>query len=227
MGEDVVREALTRLPCDLMQGYGQTEGGPMSFLDPQVHREAAAGVGAHRLRSCGREAFLSTLRVVDENGREVPRDRLTVGEIVTRSEANMLRYWNRPEETAAALREGWIQTGDLATWDADGYLYIMDRKKEMIISGGENIYPAQVENVIYRHPSVLEVAVIGVPDEKWQERPLAVIELEIIELTRRELASYMKPKSVEFMASLPKSPTGKILKRELRESFWEGRERQV
>ncbi|MDA2986721.1 MAG: AMP-binding protein, partial [Actinomycetota bacterium] len=235
MGEDVVREALTRLPCDLMQGYGQTEGGPMSFLDPQVHREAAAGVGAHRLRSCGREAFLSTLRVVDENGREVPRDRLTVGEIVTRSEANMLRYWNRPEETAAALREGWIQTGDLATWDADGYLYIMDRKKEMIISGGENIYPAQVENVIYRHPSVLEVAVIGVPDETWGEAVKAVVvlkpettatELEIIELTRRELASYMKPKSVEFMASLPKSPTGKILKRELRESFWEGRERQ-
>jgi len=236
MGEDVVKEALTRLPCDLMQGYGQTEGGTMSFLTPDVHREAAQGIGAHRLRSCGREAFLSTLRVVDDRGREVPRDRDTVGEIVTRSEANMVGYWNRPEETAAALRDGWLHTGDLATWDAEGFLYIMDRKKEMIISGGENIYPAQIENVIYRHPSVLEVAVIGVPDETWGEAVKAVVvlkpgtsatEQDIIELTKHELASYMKPKSVDFIESLPKSPTGKILKRELRENYWQGRERQV
>lgn len=236
MGEDVVREALERLPCDLIQGYGQTEGGTMSFLTADVHRDAVRGVNPHRLRSCGREALLSSLRVVDAKGREVPRDRATIGEIVTRSDANMLRYWNRPEETAAALRDGWIHTGDLATWDEDGFLYIMDRKKEIIISGGENIYPAQVENVIYRHPAVLEVAVIGVPDETWGEAVKAVVALkpgteatedEIIELTRRELASYMKPRSVDFVASLPKSPTGKILKRELRSEYWEGRERSV
>lgn len=236
MGEDVVKEALARLPCDLMQGFGQTEGGTMSFLTPDVHREAAQGIKPYRLRSCGREAFLSTLRVVDDSGREVPRDRNTVGEIVTRSEANMVGYWNRPEETAATLRDGWLYTGDLATWDEDGFLYIMDRKKEMIISGGENIYPAQIENVIYRHPSVLEVAVIGVPDDTWGEAVKAVVALkpgatateqEIIELTRRELASYMKPKSVDFIESLPKSSTGKILKRELREGYWEGRSRQV
>lgn len=236
MGEDVVKEALARLPCDLMQGFGQTEGGTMSFLTPDVHREAAQGIKPYRLRSCGREAFLSTLRVVDDGGREVPRDRNTVGEIVTRSEANMVGYWNRPEETAATLRDGWLYTGDLATWDEDGFLYIMDRKKEMIISGGENIYPAQIENVIYRHPSVLEVAVIGVPDDTWGEAVKAVVALkpgatateqEIIELTRRELASYMKPKSVDFIESLPKSSTGKILKRELREGYWGGRSRQV
>lgn len=236
MGEDVVKEALDRLPCELMQGYGQTEGGTMSFLTPDVHREAARGIKAYRLRSCGREALLSSLRVVDDAGREVPRDRTSVGEIVTRSEANMLGYWNRPEETAATLRGDWLHTGDLATWDEEGFLYIMDRKKEMIISGGENIYPAQIENVIYRHPAVLEVAVIGVPDETWGEAVKAVVALkpgtsateeEIIELTKRELASYMKPKSVEFVESLPKSSTGKILKRELRESYWEGRERQV
>jgi len=236
MGEDVVKEALTRLPCDLVQGYGQTEGGTMSFLTPDVHREAARGIGAHRLRSCGREAFLSTLRVVDSSGREVPRDRNTVGEIVTRSEANMVAYWNRPEETKATLRDGWLHTGDLATWDDDGFLYIMDRKKEMIISGGENIYPAQIENVIYRHPAVLEVAVIGVPDDTWGEAVKAIValkpgasatEADIIEITKRELASYMKPKSVEFIDALPKSPTGKILKRELRESYWQGQERQV
>lgn len=236
MGEDVVREALERLPCDLIQGYGQTEGGTMSFLTADVHRDAVRGINPHRLRSCGREALLSTLRVVDAHGREVPRDRETIGEIVTLSDANMLGYWNRPEETAATLRDGWIHTGDLATWDEDGFLYIMDRKKEIIISGGENIYPAQVENVIYRHPAVLEVAVIGVPDETWGEAVKAVVALkpgttatedEIIELTRRELASYMKPRSVDFVEALPKSPTGKILKRELRSGYWEGRERSV
>jgi len=226
MGEDVVREALERLPCDLQQGYGQTEGGTMSFLTADVHREAASGVGTHRLRSCGREAHLSTLWVVDDQGRQVPRDRETIGEIITRSDANMLRYWNRPEETAATIRDGWIHTGDLATWDEDGFLYIMDRKKEMIISGGENIYPAQVENALYRHPGVLEVAVIGVPDDTWGESVKAVVvrkpgaevtEEELIDLARHELASYMKPRTVEFVEDLPRAPTGKILKRELRE----------
>lgn len=229
MGEDVVREALDRLPCDLQQGYGQTEGGTMSFLSPQVHRDAVAGIAPHRLRSCGREAHLSSVRVVDDAGQLVARDARTIGEIVTRSDANMLRYWERPDETAATLRDGWLYTGDLATWDEDGFLYIQDRKKEMIISGGENIYPAQIENVLYRHPAVLEVAVIGVPDDTWGEAVKAVVALkpgrtateeELIAITRDELASYMKPRSVDFVRELPKSPTGKILKRDLREPYW-------
>jgi acyl-CoA synthetase (AMP-forming)/AMP-acid ligase II len=236
MGEDVVREALSRLPCDLMQGYGQTEGGPMSFLSPRAHRDAVAGVNPHRLRSCGQEAYLSSLRVVDADGRPVARDRASVGEIVTRSEANMLRYWNRPEETAQVVRDGWLRTGDLATWDEEGFLYIVDRAKEMIISGGENIYPAQVENAIYRHPGVLEVAVIGVPDDHWGEAVKAIVvakpgvaltEDEIIATTKDQLASYMKPRSVDFVEALPKSPTGKILKRELREPYWSDRDRDV
>ncbi len=231
MGEAVVREALERLPCDLQQGYGQTEGGTMTFLTADVHREATAGRHAHRLRSCGREAHLSSVRIVDGSGAVVARDGRTIGEIVTRSDANMVRYWNRPEETAETLRDGWLHTGDLAVWDEDGFVYIQDRKKEMIISGGENIYPAQVENVLYRHPAVLEVAVIGVPDETWGEAVKAVVALkpgqaateeELIALTRDELASYMKPRSVDFVDELPKSPTGKILKRELRDTYASG-----
>lgn len=236
MGENVVREALERLPCDLQQGYGMTEGGTMTFLSPEVHRDAIAGIAPHRLRSCGQEALLSSVRVVDDEGRPVPRDGEAIGEIVTRSEANMLGYWGRPDETADTLRDGWLHTGDLATWDEDGFVYIKDRKKEMIISGGENIYPAQIENVLYRHPAVLEAAVIGVPDDTWGEAIKAVVALkpgrtateeEIIALARAELASYMKPRSVDFVDELPKSPTGKILKRELRAPYWQDREGEV
>ena len=238
MAQTTVRRCMEAFPCDLMQGYGQTEGCTYSFLLPWVHREIAQGIGAHRARSCGQESHLTSLRVVDEDGVPVPRDREAVGEIVVRGPSLMREYWRRPDETAHAFRDGggWLRTGDLASWDADGFLYIVDRAKDMVISGGENIYPAQVEEVIYRHPGVLEVAVIGIPDATWGEALHAVIvpaagasptEEEIVELTRRELASYMKPKSVEFVDALPKGPTGKILKRELREPYWEGNERNV
>jgi acyl-CoA synthetase (AMP-forming)/AMP-acid ligase II len=150
----------------------------------------------------------------------------------------MVGYWRQPELTAAAFRDGdgWMRTGDLASWDDDGFVYIVDRAKDMVISGGENIYPAQVEACLYRHAAVLECAVFGVPDETWGEALRAIVvvkpglevsEAELIELARRDLASYMKPKAVEFVDELPKGPTGKILKRELRDPFWEGRERSV
>ena len=238
MAAAVVQQIMASFPCDLMQGYGQTEGGTMTFLLPWVHREIAAGVGVERARSCGQEAHLASVRVVDEAGRPLPRDGETVGEIVVRSPANMLGYWRQPEVTAETFRDGggWMRTGDLAAWDDDGFVYIVDRAKDMVISGGENIYPTQVEQCIYRHPSVLECAVIGVPDEVWGEALKAVVVLkpgtsatedEIVELTRRELASYMKPKSVEFVDTLPKGPTGKIMKRELRAAHWSGDARQV
>ncbi|GIU93381.1 MAG: acyl-CoA synthetase [Acidimicrobiia bacterium] len=236
MPEPLIREAIAQLGCDLLQGYGQTEGGTMTFLPPWVHRDAIAGTNPHRLLSCGLEAHLTTVRVVDEAGRLVPRDGKSVGEIVVRSEANMIRYWRRPEETATTLRDGWMWTGDLATWDEDGFIYIVDRKKEMIISGGENIYPAQVEAAIYRHPAVLECAVIGVPDDTWGESVKAIVvlksgmsatEQDIIDVVKSQLASYMKPRSVDFVPSLPKGPTGKILKQELRAPYWEGRARSV
>lgn len=236
MPETVVRQAMESFPCDLMQGYGQTEGGTMTFLAPQVHRDALAGIAPHRLRSCGREAHLTRVRIVNEDGSPTPRDGKAVGEIVVKSEANMLGYWRKPELTAETIKDGWMRTGDLASWDDDGFVYIVDRAKDMIISGGENIYPAQVEEAIYKHPAVLEAAVIGVPDDVWGEAVKAIVVLkpgmkataeEIMEVTRKYLASYMKPKSVDFVDSLPKGPTNKVLKRELRRAYWEGRDRQV
>jgi long-chain acyl-CoA synthetase len=208
----------------------------MTFLSQEDHARALAGDHPERLRSCGREGFITRVRVVDAQGQPVPRDGSTVGEIIVWSEANMLGYWGRPELTAQTLRDGWMWTGDLATWDSDGYLFIVDRAKDMIISGGENIYSAQVENAIHRHPAVLEAAVIGVPDDEWGEAVKAIVALkpgmrataeEIIAVAREHLASYQKPRSVDFVDALPKAPTGKILKRALRDQYWAERERNV
>ena len=236
MPSTVVRAALEAFPCTLIQGYGQTEGTTMTFLSQEVHQEAVEGKDVHRLRSCGRPGFVTEVRVVDPDGVDVPRDGQTPGEIIVRSEANMLGYWNRPEETAKTLRDGWMWTGDIAVWDEDHFLYIVDRAKDMIISGGENIFSVQVEEAINTHPGVLECAVIGVPDEEWGERVKAFVvrkpgeqvsEDEIIDTARQHLASYQKPRSVEFVDELPKAPTGKLLKRELREPFWDDRDRSV
>ena len=236
MPETVVKAALNAFPCTLIQGYGQTEGMTMTFLSQEDHRDAVAGNRPHRLNSCGREGFVTQVRVVDESGEDVPKDGATPGEIVVRSEANMLGYWRRPELTAETIRDGWMWTGDIATWDEDSYIFIVDRAKDMIISGGENIYSTQVEAAIHRHPGVLEAAVIGVPDEEWGESVKAVVvmkpgetatERAIIDTARQHLASYQKPRSVDFVESLPKAPTGKILKRELRDPYWNVSGRQV
>lgn len=236
MPATVVKAALDSFPCTLIQGYGQTEGMTMTFLSQEDHRDAVAGIRPERLSSCGREGFVTSVRVVDGDGNIVPRDGKTSGEIVIRSEANMVEYWRKPELTAETLRNGWMMTGDIATWDEDGYVFIVDRAKDMIISGGENIYSTQVESAISRHEAVLEVAVIGVPDDEWGEAVKAVVvlkpdhtatEQEIIETAKANLASYQKPKSVDFVDALPKAPTGKILKRELRAPYWENAEKQV
>ncbi len=236
MPESVVKAALESFPCTLIQGYGQTEGMTMTFLSQEDHQRAVSGDHPERLNSCGREGFVTRIRVVDEAGHDVPKDSRTLGEIVVQSEANMVGYWRRPELTAETIRDGWMWTGDIATWDADGYVFIVDRAKDMIISGGENIYSTQVEAAIHKHPGVLEAAVIGVPDDEWGEAVKAVVvmkpgmsatEQEIIDTARQHLASYQKPRSVDFVASLPKAPTGKILKRELREPYWNKRSRQV
>ena len=236
MPPTVVQAALASFPCTLIQGYGQTEGMTMTFLSQEDHRDAVAGRHPERLASCGRQGFVTRVRLVDEAGRPVPKDGATPGEIVVRSEANMLGYWRKPELSAETLRSGWMRTGDVAHWDRDGYVFIVDRAKDMIISGGENIYSTQVEAAIHQHEAVLEAAVIGVPDEEWGEAVKAVVvlkpgctatEQEIIDTARKHLASYQKPRSVDFVASLPKAPTGKILKRELREPYWRGRTRNV
>ncbi len=236
MPETVVRAALENFPCTLIQGYGQTEGMTMTFLSQEDHQRAIEGDNTQRLSACGREGFVTRIRVVDEDGNEVPRDNVTSGEIVVQSEANMLGYWQKPELTAQTIRDGWMWTGDVATWDEDGYVFIVDRAKDMIISGGENIYSTQVEAAIHKHDGVLECAVIGIPDDEWGESVKAVVvmkpgetatEADIIETAKAHLASYQKPKSVDFVDELPKAPTGKILKRELRAPYWEKQDRKV
>jgi acyl-CoA synthetase (AMP-forming)/AMP-acid ligase II len=236
MPATVVKAALANFPCTLIQGYGQTEGMTMTFLSQEDHTNAVNDIHPERLSSCGREGFVTSVQVVDDDGVPVPKDGTTPGEIVVQSEANMVGYWRRPELNEETFRDGWMLTGDVATWDADGYIFIVDRAKDMIISGGENIYSTQVEAAIHKHAAVLESAVIGVPDEEWGESVKAVVvlkpgmsatEQEIIDTARANLASYQKPRSVEFVDSLPKAPTGKILKRDLRERFWADQGRKV
>jgi len=236
MPHSVVKAALQAFPCTLIQGYGQTEGMTMSFLSQEDHLDAIAGVHPERLSSCGREGFMTSIKLVDASGNTVPRDGNTPGEILVQSEANMVGYWQRPDLTAQTLRDGWMHTGDVAVWDEDGYVFIVDRAKDMIISGGENIYSTQVEAAIHQHPAVLESAVFGIPDAEWGESVKAVVvlkpgmsatEAEIIATASQHLASYQKPRSVDFVDSLPKAPTGKILKRELRDPYWNSGERKV
>ena len=236
MPHSVVKAALEAFPCTLIQGYGQTEGMTMSFLSQEDHLDAIAGIHPERLSSCGREGFMTTVKLVDADGNTVPRDGSTPGEILVQSEANMVGYWQRPDLTAQTLRDGWMHTGDVAVWDQDGYIFIVDRAKDMIISGGENIYSTQVEAAIHQHPAVLESAVFGIPDAEWGESVKAVVvlkpgmqatEAEIIAAASQHLASYQKPRSVDFVDSLPKAPTGKILKRELRDPYWHTGDRKV
>lgn len=236
MPRSVVAAALEAFPCTIIQGYGQTEGMTMSFLSQEDHIAALAGEHPERLASCGREGFVTSIKLVDPEGNTVPRDGQTPGEILVQSDANMVGYWGRPELTEATIRDGWMWTGDVAVWDEDGYIFIVDRAKDMIISGGENIYSTQVEAAIHQHPAVLESAVFGVPDEQWGEAVKAVVVLkagetaseeDIIAVASEHLASYQKPKSVDFVDSLPKAPTGKILKRALRDPYWEAEGKKV
>ena len=179
MPSRVIAEALDAFPCTLIQGYGQTEGTTMTFLSQEDHiRAIRDGYRTERLRSCGREGYVTSVRIVDKNGNLVPKDGKTPGEIIVKSPANMLGYFQRPDLTSETIREGWMWTGDIATWDEESYCFIVDRAKDMIISGGENIYSVQVEEAIAKHDAVLEVAVIGVPDDEWGESVKAYVVLK-------------------------------------------------
>jgi acyl-CoA synthetase (AMP-forming)/AMP-acid ligase II len=221
-------------PC-LVQLFGQAES-PMTitYLSHQDHVLEGPPERMNRLASAGFPRTDVEVKIFGENDQELPPGQL--GEIVTRSDLVMKGYWRNPEATAETIRCGWLHTGDMGYTDENGYLFIMDRSKDMIISGGENIYPREIEEVLVQHPAVREIAVIGVPDQKWGEAVKAVVSLvhgqsvtesELITFCRDNMASYKKPKSVDFVEEIPKNNYGKILKRELRAKYWEGKERKV
>lgn len=230
MSATQIEETLAKLPhVGLQQGYGQTELAPyISSLRPEDHQ--TTGERAQRLRSAGRAGLCTELMVADPDGKEMLRGE--IGEIRVRGPHMMSGYWRKPEETAAAMIDGWIRTGDAGFMDDDGFVFLVDRMKDMIVTGGENVYSTEVENAIARHPAVSMAAVIGIPSEKWGEAVHAIIiarkghsttEGDIIEHCRKHIAGYKCPRSVEFRTEpLPVSGAGKILKRELRKPHWEG-----
>ncbi len=230
-----LKQAMSKLgPC-LVQLFGQAES-PMTitYLPHQDHVQEGSPEQMKRLSSAGMPRTDVEVKIFDSDENELPPGE--TGEIVTRSDLVMKGYWRNPEATADTIKNGWLHTGDMGYLDDGGYLFIMDRSKDMIISGGENIYPREIEEVLIKHPAVREVAVIGVPDTKWGEAIKAVVSLNagesaseeaLIHFCRDHIASYKKPKTVDFVNELPKNNYGKILKRELREKYWQGKDRKV
>jgi len=231
---ELLRQCIKTMPNAMFcQQYGMTETtGTVCYLPPEDHDPE----GNERMRGIGIPLPTVEMKIVDENHKEVPPN--TIGEIATRSGLNMLHYFNNEAKTKETVDDdGWLYTGDAAVMDEDGYFYIKDRVKDMIISGGENIYPAEVENAIFGHSQVNEVAVIGIPDEKWGEAVKAVVSPKpgveevdtdsVIAHAREQIAGFKVPKSVDVIAELPRNASGKILRRELRAPYWEGKDRGV
>jgi long-chain acyl-CoA synthetase len=228
ISQDILRRSIETFGCRFTQVYGLTEStGAITALRHEDH-------AGDRLLSCGRASFGNEIKAVDPTGQEVPSGE--IGEIVYSGIGVMAGYWRRPQETEDAIRDGWLHTGDAGSIDEDGFIYIRDRIKDMIVSGGENIYPAELESVLAEHPAVADVAVIGVPDDRWGETVKAIVvraggatlgEEELISWSRERLAGYKRPRSVDFVDSIPRNPSGKILKRELREPYWTGLARRV
>jgi len=220
--------------CGFTQGYGLTETLETNLLLAEDHVLGGTPIQQERLKSAGRESATYEVKVVNDEGNEVSRGK--IGEVWVKGPGIIKGFWRNPEETARSITEGWFKTEDLGKMDEDRYLYIVDRKKDMIISGGENIYAKEIDDVLYSHPAILEAAAIGVPDKDWGEAVKAVVVLkpgmtvteeEIIRFCKERLASYKKPKSVDFMNELPKTASGKILKRDLREKYLKGHEKRV
>lgn len=229
---ELLKQAVETMPdAGFIQVYGMTETtGTVCMLPPEDHDVN----GNERMRSAGKALPGVTVKVVDEQGNELPRGE--IGELVIHSPSNMTGYWNLPDATKSSLVDGWMHTGDAAIMDDDGYVYIQDRIKDMIITGGENVYPAEVESAIYGHPAIAEVAVIGIPDDKWGEAVKAVVarkpgvelsEDDVIAYAREKVAAFKAPKSVDFIDALPRNASGKILRKDLRAPYWAGRDRQV
>ena len=230
----LVREVEEKLGCACYSGYGLTETAPvLTTARMKAGLEWDGPVRYEKLASTGHAIPGVEIRVVDPDGKDVPRDGKSIGEIVARSDGVMEGYWKQPEATAEVMRGGWFHTGDMATMDENGYALIVDRKKDIIVSGGENISSLEVEKALLAHPGIYEVAVIPVPDERWGEVPKALVvmkpgvtgtESEILEFCRGRLTHYKCPRTVEFLETLPRTGTGKVLKKELRKKYWSGTE---
>jgi acyl-CoA synthetase (AMP-forming)/AMP-acid ligase II len=233
-----VKKIVQEFGCDYMQFYGMTETSPFLTLSaPKAHLKSLPEDKLLELKSkTGRPFIAVEVKVVKEDGTEVDHDDKDVGEIIARGPVVFQGYWKQPETTAETLIDGWIHTGDMAVVDSEGYINICDRKKDMIITGGENVYSTEVEYALYEHASVLECAVLGVPDEKWGEAVKAVVvlkegqqceEAELIEFVRAKLGRYKAPRSIDFEKELPKTGSGKIFKKGLREKYWAASARKV
>jgi len=235
MSADKLREAIGVFGPVMTQAYGQTEAPLLcTFMSPQEHMLTDEAALKRRLTSCGRQTPFARVEILDEDGKLLNPNE--VGEIVVRSDLVMAGYYDNAEENEKVSRFGWHHTGDVGLRDDDGYIYIVDRKKDMIISGGFNIYPSEIEQVLWSHPGVQDCAVIGVPDPKWGEAVMAIVELkpgvdadgiDLPQFCRQHLGSMKTPKKIEFWPELPRSPVGKVLKKDIRERFWQGQPRRV
>ena len=236
ISEETLRRAIEVFGCEFGQGYGMTETtAALTYLPPRDHLRALGDEQKPGLlMSAGRALTGTDIRIVDDEDRPVPNG--TIGQIIGRGPQLMRGYWNQEEASRDALRGGWIHTGDAGIMDDEGFIYIQDRVKDMIVSGGENVYPREVEEILFKHPLVADAAVISVPDDRFGEAVKAVVvvreghiltEAELIDFCRDQLAGYKRPRSVDFVPALPRNPSGKVLKRELRETYWAGRRRRV
>jgi acyl-CoA synthetase (AMP-forming)/AMP-acid ligase II len=235
---EVVRKIVETFRCDYIQTYGMTETSPyltLSILKDHLRKLPSDDQLRFKAKT-GREFIGVNLRVVNERGEDVKTDEKEVGEIIVNGDIVTKGYWKLPEETEKAIKDGWLYTGDLAVMDEEGYVTIVDRKKDMILTGGENVYSTEIENVLYTHPSILECSVIGIPDPKWGEavKGLVVLkpgqktsEAEIIQFCKDRLAHYKAPKSIDFIDALPRTGSGKIHKNSLREKYWKGYDKKV
>ena len=234
IAEPVLRKALDVFKCDVVQGYGMTEMAGVATVLTEVDHVRALRERPSLLLSAGKPVPGTDVRIVDPQGNDLPPGE--IGEVLLRGGQMMSGYWNMPEASREALMDGWLRTGDAGVLDEEGYLFLRDRVKDMIISGAENIYPVEIEAVLFRHPAVADVSVIGIPDDRWGEAVMAVIvskvgtppaasELDIF--CRQHLGGFKVPKHYSFVEALPRNATGKVLKKELRDRYWQGRERAI
>jgi len=235
MAPEKIKEAMEVFGPVMTNGFGQSEAGTnITFFSPQDHVDILKSGDERRLTSVGRATLFNRVEIMDDEGNLLPPE--TPGEIVMRGDQLMVGYYKNPEESAKADAFGWRHTGDIGFKDAEGWVFLVDRKRDMIITGGFNVFPAEVEKAVLAHPAVQECAVVGAPDDDWGELVTAVVELkpgqdieaaELLAFCRQRLSGVKSPKSIHFWPELPRTPVGKVLRRKVREHFWQGRSRAI